>query len=62
MGGLSGILGHLKIADDVLIGAHTLITKSINKSGNYVGIMPAQNQKIGLNLPSLLSRGNLNEL
>ena len=45
MGGLSGILGHLKIADDVLIGAHTLITKSINKSGNYVGIMPAQNQK-----------------
>ena len=45
MGGLSGILGHLKIADNVLIGAHTLITKSINQAGNYVGIMPAQNQK-----------------
>ena len=45
MGGLSGILGHLNIADDVFIGAHTLITKSINKAGNYVGIMPAQNQK-----------------
>ena len=45
MGGLSGILGHLKIADDVLIGAHTLITKSISKAGNYVGIMPAQEQK-----------------
>ena len=45
MGGLSGILGHLKIADDVLIGAHTLITKSINESGNYVGIMPAQEHK-----------------
>ena len=42
MGGLSGILGHLEIADDVYIGAHTLITKSIKKSGNYVGIMPAQ--------------------
>ena len=42
MGGLSGILGHLVISDDVLIGAHTLITKSINKPGNYVGIMPAQ--------------------
>ena len=42
MGGLSGILGHLEIADDVFIGAHTLITKSIKKSGNYVGIMPAQ--------------------
>ena len=45
MGGLSGILGHLKIADNVLIGAHTLITKSIDKPGNYVGIMPAQEQK-----------------
>ncbi len=27
------------------IGAHTLITKSINESGNYVGIMPAQEHK-----------------
>ena len=45
MGGLSGILGHLKIAENVSIGAHTLITKSINKAGNYVGIMPAQNIK-----------------
>ena len=45
MGGLSGILGHLEIADDVFIGAHTLITKSINESGNYVGIMPAQEHK-----------------
>ena len=45
MGGLSGILGHLEIADDVSIGAHTLITKSINESGNYVGIMPAQEHK-----------------
>ncbi len=45
MGGLSGILGHLEIADNVLIGAHTLITKSIKKPGNYVGIMPAQEHK-----------------
>ena len=45
MGGLSGVLGHLSICDDVTVGAHTLITKSINKSGNYIGIMPAQNQK-----------------
>ncbi len=43
--GLSGILGHLKIAENVSIGAHTLITKNINEPGNYVGIMPAQNQK-----------------
>tara|TARA_B100001250_G_scaffold365690_1_gene346557 strand:+ start:871 stop:1806 length:936 start_codon:yes stop_codon:yes gene_type:complete len=45
MGGLSGVLGHLEICDNVSIGAHTLITKSISKPGNYVGIMPAQDQK-----------------
>ena len=45
MGGLSGILGHLNICDNVTVGAHTLITKDIKKSGNYVGIMPAQEQK-----------------
>ena len=45
MGGLSGVLGHLNICDNVKVGAHTLITKDINKSGNYVGIMPAQEKK-----------------
>jgi UDP-3-O-[3-hydroxymyristoyl] glucosamine N-acyltransferase len=45
IGGLSGVLGHLSVCDDVTVGAHTLITKSINKSGNYIGIMPAQNKK-----------------
>ena len=53
MGGLSGVLGHLSVCDNVTVGAHTLITKSINKSGNYIGIMPAQNKKIGLNHQSL---------
>ena len=42
MGGLSGVLGHLSICNDVTVGAHTLITKNIEKPGNYVGIMPAQ--------------------
>ena len=42
MGGLSGVIGHLKICDDVFVGAHTLITKSIREPGKYVGIMPAQ--------------------
>ena len=45
MGGLSGVIGHLEICDDVFIVAHTLITKSISESGNYVGIMPAQEHK-----------------
>ena len=43
MGGLSGVLGHLDICDNVTVGAHTLITKSIAEPGNYIGIMPAQN-------------------
>ena len=42
MGGLSGVLGHLDICDNVTVGAHTLITKNIIKPGNYIGIMPAQ--------------------
>ena len=45
MGGLSGILGHLNICDNVLIGAHTLITKDIDMPGDYIGIMPAQEKK-----------------
>ena len=45
MGGLSGVLGHLEICDDVIVGAHTLITKSISNPGNYIGIMPAQEHK-----------------
>ena len=45
MGGLSGVLGHLYICDDVTVGAHTLITKDINQSGEYIGIMPAQEKK-----------------
>lgn len=45
MGGLSGVIGHLKICDDVTVGAHTLITKDIKEPGNYVGIMPAQDKK-----------------
>ena len=42
MGGLSGVLGHLEICNDVKVGAHTLITKNINEPGEYIGIMPAQ--------------------
>jgi len=44
MGGLSGVIGHLKICDDVTVGAHTLITKDIKEPGNYVGTMPTQDK------------------
>jgi len=40
IGGASGIVGHLTIADHVEISAHTLVTKSIDKSGTYTGAYP----------------------
>jgi UDP-3-O-[3-hydroxymyristoyl] glucosamine N-acyltransferase len=37
IGGVSGIVGHIIIADGVEISAHTLITKSIDRPGTYTG-------------------------
>jgi UDP-3-O-[3-hydroxymyristoyl] glucosamine N-acyltransferase len=42
IGGASGISGHLTIADNVEISAHTLITKSIEQSGTYTGAYPSE--------------------
>lgn len=40
IGGSAGILGHLKIADRVVISSFTLIGKSIREAGTYTGIFP----------------------
>lgn len=40
IGGSAGILGHLKIADNVVIASFTLIGKSIAEAGSYAGIFP----------------------
>lgn len=40
IGGSAGILGHLKIADRVVISSFTLIGKSIREAGSYTGIFP----------------------
>lgn len=40
IGGSAGILGHLKIADRVVISSFTLIGKSIREAGSYAGIFP----------------------
>ena len=45
MGGMSGVVKHIKICDDVAVGAHTLITKDIKEPGNYIGTMPTQDKK-----------------
>jgi UDP-3-O-[3-hydroxymyristoyl] glucosamine N-acyltransferase len=40
IGGSAGILGHLKIADRVVIASFTLIGKSIREAGSYAAIFP----------------------
>lgn len=40
IGGSAGILGHLKIADGVVIASFTLIGKSIREAGSYAAIYP----------------------
>lgn len=40
IGGSAGILGHLHIADGVVISSFTLVNKSIREAGVYTGIFP----------------------
>lgn len=42
IGGQAGIIGHLSIADDVVISAGTLVTKSIRQAGVYTANLPQQ--------------------
>ena len=40
IGGMVGIVGHLKITDDVVINATSTVNRSINKPGVYTGFVP----------------------
>jgi len=42
IGGQAGIIGHLSIADDVVVSAGTLVTKSIKTAGVYTANLPLQ--------------------
>jgi UDP-3-O-[3-hydroxymyristoyl] glucosamine N-acyltransferase len=42
LGGRASILGHLRIADDVVVSAVTTVTRSIDKPGFYTGIYPTE--------------------
>jgi len=44
IGGAAGILGHLQIANDTVIGPMSLVMSSITNAGKYVGIYPLQSQ------------------
>ena len=40
IGGMTGIIDHIKTADDVVISATSTVTTNINEPGHYTGIMP----------------------
>lgn len=42
IGGQAGIIGHLEIADDVIVSAGTLVTKSIRDAGTFTASLPLQ--------------------
>jgi len=43
IGGMVGIVDHIKTADDVVISATSSVTRDIKESGTYTGIMPISN-------------------
>ena len=49
MGGLSGVLGHLDVCDNVTVGAHTLITKNIKNLETILVLCQLKSIMIGLN-------------
>lgn len=42
IGGQAGVIGHLQIADDVVVSAGTLVSKSIREAGVYTANLPLQ--------------------
>jgi UDP-3-O-[3-hydroxymyristoyl] glucosamine N-acyltransferase len=42
IGGQAGIIGHLDIADDVVVSSGTLVTKSLRRRGVYTANLPVQ--------------------
>ena len=46
IGGASGISGHIKIVDQVNFAAHSSVTRSIDKPGTYVSIIPVCEQRV----------------
>ena len=57
IGGAVGIVGHLKIADDVVINATSTVNRDITKPGVYTGFVPlmlhSEWKKVGMWLTKL---------
>lgn len=45
-GGQSGVVGHITICDDVVVGGATMISKDIHEPGFYTGSFPAEKDKV----------------
>jgi UDP-3-O-[3-hydroxymyristoyl] glucosamine N-acyltransferase len=44
-GGQSGVVGHISICDDVVVGGATMISKDIREPGFYTGSFPAEKDR-----------------
>ena len=57
IGGAVGIVGHLKITDDVVINATSTVNRDITKPGVYTGFVPlmlhSEWKKVGIWLKKL---------
>jgi len=57
IGGMVGIVGHLKITDDVTVNATSTVNRNITKPGVYTGFVPlmlhSEWKKVGIWLPKL---------
>ena len=57
IGGMVGIVGHLKITDDVIVNATSTVNRSITKPGIYTGFFPLMThsdwKKVGMWLTKL---------
>ena len=45
LGGMSGIVGHINICDDVIVGGATMVSKDIREPGFYTASFPAENDR-----------------
>jgi len=63
IGGMVGIVGHLKITDDVIVNATSTVNRSITKPGIYTGFVPlmlhSEWKKVGIWLTKLDKIANL---
>jgi len=56
IGGMVGIIGHINICDDVIIGAKSLVNKNIITPGMYTGVMPLMPHKQWQNVSLWLTK------